>query len=82
MAANPALVRLAHGELVPAPFPGELLALARPGVLFELDEVETASGRRAPAAAAPCCSLRRLFTPPPPPPPVAPLSPLPLSSLP
>lgn len=45
MAANPALVQTFSSELVPAPFANELFALRRPKVGFELDGVQTRSGK-------------------------------------
>lgn len=45
MAANPALVRTFTGELCPAPFSDELFVLKRPKVGFELDGVQTRSGK-------------------------------------
>jgi hypothetical protein len=45
MAANPALVQTATGELIPAPFAAELFVLRRPKVGFELDGVQTRTGK-------------------------------------
>ncbi|KAF8063821.1 satP [Scenedesmus sp. PABB004] len=45
MAANPALVQAFSGELHPAPFANETFVLKRPQVGFELDAVQTASGK-------------------------------------
>jgi hypothetical protein len=45
MAANPALVQTPEGQLIPAPFANELFVLRRPRVGFELDGVQTRSGK-------------------------------------
>lgn len=45
MAANPALVQTYSNELVPAPFANEVFVLTRPKVGFELDGVQTRSGK-------------------------------------
>ena len=45
MSANPALVRSFNGELAVAPFASELFVLRRPKVGFELDGVQTRSGK-------------------------------------
>ena len=45
MAANPALVAAPDGNLVPAPFQGEHIALQRHGVEFALDNVQTRGGK-------------------------------------
>lgn len=45
MTANPALVQTYTGELVPAPFANELFVLKRPKVGFELDGVQTRTGK-------------------------------------
>lgn len=44
MAANPALVRTATGEMMPAPFANEAFILRRPGCGFEIDGVRTRKG--------------------------------------
>jgi hypothetical protein len=44
MTANPALVQTPHG-LLPAPFAREVFVLGRPKVGFELDGVQTRSGK-------------------------------------
>lgn len=45
MTANPSLVRLPNGELLPAPFPNESVVLKRAGMTLELDGVHTRSGK-------------------------------------
>jgi hypothetical protein len=45
MAVNPALVQTYEGRLVPAPFANEVFVLTRPKVGFELDGVQTRSGK-------------------------------------
>ncbi|KAK9828894.1 hypothetical protein WJX72_002644 [[Myrmecia] bisecta] len=45
MAANPALVQTADGQLAPAPFTGEVIALRRDAIDCSLDNVRTRSGR-------------------------------------
>mmetsp|Transcript_10745 Transcript_10745/g.29518 ORF Transcript_10745/g.29518 Transcript_10745/m.29518 type:complete len:219 (+) Transcript_10745:76-732(+) len=45
MAANPALVQVAAGQLLPAPYPHESFVLKRSGVQLELDQVQTQKGK-------------------------------------
>ena len=45
MAANPALLARPDGTLIPAPFQGECIALARPGVEFSVDNIRSRSGK-------------------------------------
>ncbi|KAF5837699.1 hypothetical protein DUNSADRAFT_4008 [Dunaliella salina] len=45
MAANPALVQIAPGQLLPAPYPHESFVLKRSGVQLELDQVQTQKGK-------------------------------------
>jgi hypothetical protein len=45
MAANPALVRGFNNELIPQPFPGEVIALARAGVDLCIDNIQSRSGK-------------------------------------
>lgn len=45
MSANPALVQPYQGPLVPAPFPNEYIFLRRDKIGFDLDNVQTRSGK-------------------------------------
>ncbi len=45
MSANPALVRMHDGELIPSPFASEMFVLRRSGVILDLDAVETSNGK-------------------------------------
>lgn len=47
MAANPALIARQDGTFLPAPFQGEYIALARPGVEFSIDNIRSRSGKCA-----------------------------------
>eukprot|EP00879_Flechtneria_rotunda_P001965 GHRR01002139.1.p1 GENE.GHRR01002139.1~~GHRR01002139.1.p1 ORF type:complete len:214 (+),score=59.35 GHRR01002139.1:188-829(+) len=61
MAANPALVRTFHGELVPAPFASEVFVLRRPRVGFELDGVHTSKGKWSTSGALYLSNVRLVF---------------------
>lgn len=45
MTANPALTQGFDGSLVPTPFAGEVIVLARDGIQFVVDEIRSAKGK-------------------------------------
>lgn len=61
MAANPALVQAATGEMMPAPFPDEQFVLRRPGCGFEIDGVRTASGKWSATGTVYASNVRLVF---------------------
>eukprot|EP00775_Hariotina_reticulata_P002184 gene2184-2502_t len=61
MTANPALVQTYSNDLVPAPFASEVFVLTRPKVGFELDGVQTRSGKWSTTGALYLSNVRLVF---------------------